>query len=100
MKEIYYQIKWFFQRIFRGYSDPEWWDLDYALARWIIPRLEHLRKHSTGFPPDLGEHTWDNILMDMLLAFKVIKKYGRWSNEELVEKGLDQFRKYYFYLWD
>jgi len=45
----YLNLKWGlknkFQKIFRGYSDSDCWNLPQATARFILPRLKHLRKN-------------------------------------------------------
>ncbi len=99
------RAKWAWQRLTRGYSDPEWWDIDYYLAKWALPRLRHLRKHAHGFPVGMSELEWDMILARMCLAFAIIEEYGgdRMDNEaaqKYIDEGLDLFRKHYFSLWD
>ena len=65
-------IKWFFQKIFRGYSDPEIWGLDYTIAKFIYPRLRIFKQHLHGYPSDLDERKWAEILDKILWAMKFI----------------------------
>ncbi len=107
------RIRWFFQRVklwwqkkTRGFSDEEWWNLDISLAKWIIPRLRHLRDNTHGYPPDVGNaESWDEILRQIILAFELIViMQGEDTTEppesDNIDEGLDLFRKYYFFLWD
>ena len=45
----YLNVKWGlknkFQRLIRGYSDSDCWNLPQAIARFILPRIKHLRKN-------------------------------------------------------
>lgn len=45
----YFNLKWGLknrlQKLFRGYSDSDCWNLPQATARFILPRLKHLRKN-------------------------------------------------------
>ena len=50
-----YKIRWFLQKLFRGYSDPEVWDLQWHTAKYVLPRLKKLRKIRHGFPAMLCE---------------------------------------------
>lgn len=100
------RIKWAWQKLTRGYSDPEWWDIDYYLARWILPRLRQLRAHTHGHPAEMkDEKEWHDILTRICLAFAIIEKYGgdRMDNEPMqkyIDEGLDLFRANFFHLWD
>lgn len=45
----YLNVKWGLknklQKLFRGYSDSDCWNLPQATARFILPRIKHLRKN-------------------------------------------------------
>ena len=45
----YLNVKWGlknkFQRLIRGYSDSDCWNLPQAIAKFILPRIKHLRKN-------------------------------------------------------
>jgi hypothetical protein len=45
----YFNVKWDLknklQSIFRGYSDSDCWNLPQSTARFILPRIKHLRKN-------------------------------------------------------
>ena len=46
-------VKSWWQRTTRGYSDMECWNLDSSIAKWILPRLKHLRNKFNSCPPNL-----------------------------------------------
>lgn len=45
----YFNVKWGLknklQKLFRGYSDSDCWNLPQAIAKFILPRIKHLRKN-------------------------------------------------------
>lgn len=42
-----------YQTITKGYADEETWSLDVHMAKWILPRLKHLRNNLHSTPPNL-----------------------------------------------
>lgn len=53
----FYINRWVFAKIFEiknGYDYRDCWSLDYAMAKWISPRLRHLAKNSCGCPCSYG----------------------------------------------
>lgn len=50
IKNIPKEIKWFFQRGFRGYSDKDVWNIDKWFLNIIIPMLKQLKKRKNGYP--------------------------------------------------
>lgn len=112
IKDSWNACKWFFQRIFRGYSDPEVWDLYFHNAKWLIPRLRKLKEIGHGFPAMLSTkdkteeesaREWTSILDKMISAFEfMVSEDWDCSNEtqEKASEGLDLYRKYFFCLWD
>lgn len=119
-KDIRNGVKWFFQRLLRGYSDNEVWDLFWYNAKWLLPRLRSLKEIRHGFPAVLlknemtfikkiangdekADKKWGEVLDKMILAFELIVS-DDWDLDEgkkkKVDEGMDLFRKYFFYLWD
>ena len=43
-------IKFFYQRIFRGWDDSETWNLDTEFYKWIYPRLKVFKDKTVCFP--------------------------------------------------
>lgn len=96
-------IRFFFQRLIRGWDDSETWSLDHSLAVVILPRLKRFRKLTVGTPGDLTQKEWYAILDQMIETFEFIASEKYWEanykDYERLSKGLDLFREYYFTLW-
>lgn len=64
------EIKWFWQRGTRGYSDRDVWGIDDWFLNIIVPMLEQLKEVKHGYPSDLTSEQWDEILDRMIFCFK------------------------------
>ncbi len=64
------EIKYFWQRGIRGYSDRDVWGIDDWFLNIIVPMLEQLKEVKQGYPPDLTSEQWDEILDRMIFCFK------------------------------
>jgi len=110
------QIKWAWQRVFRGYDDRWYWSLDGHL-NWIIPICVRKMKKGMGCPSSLYNKKnkrdeckeWHKILEKIAQGFeaneKIFSKY-LWKGkrfEKLDKKykdGMKLFVKYFDNLWD
>lgn len=97
-------IKFFFQRLTRGWDDSDTWSLDYSLAKLIAPRLKRFKEVTGGHPGDMTEQEWNNTLDKMIAAFEFLGSEERWSNTDKnkwneVQEGIDLFAKHYVGLW-
>ena len=106
---MFKEIKYFYQRGRRGYSDRDLWDLSCYLSDMLSRALSDLKKNKHGYPPMLTEKKWDRILTDMQsgflahLALMDIMTDSKEHTAKLVatmDKGLKLFVKYYMDLWD
>lgn len=123
LEGIYDEIKWFFQRGKRGYSECDIWGLNDYLVDILIPTLTWLRDNHHGCPPDLWDndaieedpcHKWKKILDEMVKGFKAYKEMDAiFCNEDfdIAKKKLPQlekkfrktmrlFNKWFFHLAD
>lgn len=110
------QIKWFFQRLTRGWDNRDVWSLDATISKFVLPRLELLKKVKHGVPCEfvdengiVNEKEWNRIFDEMIWAhwfivnqdnlpyYRVNDTKGEW---ERCRKGLEYFGKYYLNLWD
>jgi hypothetical protein len=126
--DILRPIKFFYQRLTRGYDDSCMWSLDHHLAKLILPRLKLFRQQPHGCPagssagssdicfhptdaegdPDLA--AWDEKLDKMVYAFEYIASGKSWEYEMTLEQeaaedrkvaeGLELFGKYFRGLWN
>ena len=82
------QIKFFFQRGFRGYSDSDVWDMNSYLVSILIPMLKQLRDDTYGYPAAQGidlPEDWDKVLGKMILGFGAVRRLIERSNWEMNE---------------
>jgi len=94
-------VKFFWQRLTRGWDDSETWCLDAHLAKWLLPRLKRFKEVNCGYPPSLTSDKWDEKIDDIIFAME------RVANEELMDtadhkrydKGIKAFSEYWRDLW-
>jgi hypothetical protein len=76
IRYIHKYIKWFLQRLIRGYSDCDLWNLDSHLSDIIAKRLKSFKKINVnshpGFIKDLDE--WHQNIDKMIWAFENYNK--------------------------
>lgn len=103
-------IKWILQKIFRGYSDLDLWNLDNHLAKILSSRLKaYKRMKRFCYPPPedprnveiKDERDWEVVLDEMIEGFDVYLKEDIGVEEtKKVERAFELFAKYFGYLWD
>ena len=82
------------------------WNLDHTLALIILPALKQFLKKLHGYPGDLSEKQWDDVLNKMIWSFEAIlmenEKDDIYTIEgnNRIQEGLELFGKYYRSLWD
>lgn len=124
MANIFDNIKWFFQRLFRGYTDIDFADLGIYICKKTLPILKAwINSERHGFPEEFGtKEKWDETLKEILwavnetannteedLLFVQARRYG-WQSEYLrekleenwarQEKGMELFGKYLPAMWE
>ena len=76
----YLNVKWGLknklQRLIRGYSDSDCWNLPQAIAKFILPRIKHLRKNYHSLA---NRH-------HLLIDDKIVPYVGQEDNFEFNEK--------------
>lgn len=100
------QAVWAEQRASRGFDSTELWNLDVSFSRFALPRLKAFAEDLHGHPGGMTEETWLAELHKMIAAFELCADY-RFSadlavnakQEQVINAGLDSFRKYFFSLW-
>lgn len=79
------------------------WSINYAFARWVVPRLDLLIKRDFGHPCTLTHDEWKNILNTMRDGFYQYQMVGCFPSQEELEKtnaALQLFKEYFYSLWD
>ena len=102
-----YNIRKFFlyryQKIFRGFGDNELWNFDITIAKYMVPRLKRFKQLQHGYPANLKEEEWNEILDQIIYSFEL-----KLDDEDVFDKkfradyelGLLYFAKYFDHLWD
>lgn len=92
------------QRLEQGFDETETWSLDSTIARFIYPRLKCFYNDGEmiGYPANLSANEWKDIVKGMLDGFELIVTKDNPTKEEneIINQGLDLFRKYFFDLWN
>ena len=88
IRDIKLDIKSFFQRGIRGYADSDVWGLYDYLLDIFIGSLTHLKENLHGYPGDLTEEKWNEILQKMIDGFKRVKylESDEWFEIEDIDK--------------
>lgn len=113
-KDTWYEVKWGFQRMFRGYDDRMYFSTYHEIAKIMIPVLKWYKEHKTGygwmehFKEDISmadmEKEWNDAYLKMAVAFQLLfdDNEATWAgtNEEVIQDGLQLFATHFRNLWD
>ena len=120
IKNLYYQVKYGFQRMFRGYDDTEVFNTDLTFIDRYLKILKDFSKNHHGYPPSITNEQWDDILDEMIKHLSLmtednveteLKKGMPDSFEpdyktvsEIMDRHKDEFfklfSKWFYNLWD
>lgn len=77
-------IKWKLQKIFRGYSDIEMWNLDDTISKWIVPKLKTFKSITQGYPASLDTfEEWQDMLDEMIFGFEWPANETEWYTKNV-----------------
>jgi|TARA_B110000881_G_scaffold140392_1_gene123778 hypothetical protein len=79
------------------------WSMDHSLAHIILPMLKQLKETNYGYPADLTEAKWNDIMDKMIYAFEHKVRDGDMvdtGDQKKMQEGFRLFGKYYQNLWD
>lgn len=105
IKDRYYKIKYGIQRCFKGYSDFDVIETYIEFVNRYIKVFTDLKKNHWGYPGNIDEDTWNNILQHMIDCLIIIRDTDNsFDNqpERLKAKNefMDLFNYWFFDLWD
>lgn len=87
----------------QGWCDMDTWNLDARFAEWIVPRLRRFIELHNGYPGDLTEQKWKDILAEMLEGFEFMASedwYGcDKKKHDKALKALKLFGEWAPHLW-
>lgn len=101
------RIKWTLQRVRRGWSDYDAWDLDIYLDTVIRDTTKYLSERTNSYPPQLTFDEWKSVLRrisflaDQHLA--MVNNDFKYTHEEYdrtVKELFDLLSKHWGNLWD
>lgn len=90
------------QKVLRGFTDEDMWNLDVTFAKFALPRLKRYAEAGQTHPCDLSETEWDIVLSRMIDSFEHIAGEDYMGGDvvpEYVQEGLDLFARYFMALW-
>lgn len=101
-------------RIRHGFWPQDWWNFDSRCAKWVYPRLKFYSEHRNGYPGDVRNEEWDEIVKKIVWSMEFIATEKLWPPEgdydpspedfmkdmEKVQEGLDLFGKWFMAFWD
>ena len=104
-KDMKRNIKWVFQRLFRGFDDRDYWSLNDTISKFALPRLILLKKKKHGYPWNFKNmKEWNKTLDEIIWAHKFVinEQYDTFNKDKYdrCQKGLELFGKHYRSLWD
>lgn len=84
MKYKLKQIKWWFQKRIRGYSDADLWCLDYFLAEFLHKIMSsYISYNKNGYPAKFNSpEEWEAVLLQIKDGFKAAVDL---TNEDYIE---------------
>ncbi len=128
IKDFPSEVKWFYQRGSRGWSDRSAWSIDTWLVDNLIPMLERLKNNKHGTPSSmfrkkdgvskngistdeadrLAAQRWDNVLREIIYGLKCAKTIQDYDYKDVEVKKLTKsskrsfelIGKHLFNLWD
>lgn len=95
-------VRFFFQRVRRGWDDSETWSLDFSLSQLILPRLKRFKTLRNSMI--ISDPEWDHDMDKMIKAFEFLGDEARWdcydnAKWEEAQEGIELFAKNYTRLW-
>ena len=120
IKNLYYQVKYGFQRMFRSYDDTEVFNMDMTFIDRYLKILKDFRKNHCGYPPSITNEQWDDILDEMIKHLSLMTEDNAETElkkgmpdsfkpdyktvSEIMDRHKDEFfklfSKWFYNLWD
>ena len=69
IEESVHQIKWAWQRLFRGWDDRVAYGIDWYIAKNMPAWIERMKEYGNSYPFDLTYEEWHGILDEMSVGF-------------------------------
>lgn len=79
---MFNSIKYFFQRLFRGWDDRETWNLDLSFYKWLLTRLTKFRQLTTTCPMNRTWKEWYEEIDLILYRLRLITKEDNYFSDD------------------
>lgn len=99
MNSLKRKIRFFWQRITRGFDDSETWSLDVTLARWLLPRFKRFRTLAGSTPMLMSELEWKEILDKIQFSLESAQNEDFYDMNPKVQEGFALMGRYLMYFW-
>lgn len=121
VEHVGYEIKWAWQRVFRGWDDRITWDMSSYFADLIVDVLKRFKEKNNGVPfsmYDESEHDnngmftdeqdnmaserWNEVIDEIIEGFQfyIDNDYSQYEDVEgKFKRAFDLFRKHFEDLW-
>ena len=77
------KIKYFFQRLFRGFDDSVTWDMQDSFHRWLLPRLQRFKEVTCAYPMRCKSHKhWIYELSDRVAQLDCIVNINEFAFQD------------------
>lgn len=98
------KIKFFLQRLIRGWDDSDTWSLDYTLCNWLLPRFIRFRELNQGWPCQFETaEEWEAVLDKIEFSIRAVAEQDEndswFLGSNKYQEGLELFGKYLGNLW-
>lgn len=108
IKDKFRELKWFYQRGKRGFSDYDLWDMDDYLLEVLPEMLKKFRSLKNSYPMKFKSmRDWQKVLKEMETGFRKVRKLDQSmrfkdyeKKTEIFQKNMKLLTKHFFNLWD
>lgn len=116
IKIIINELKFAWQRAWRGYDDPSWWNIDDNFIETHKTLLQKLKDNLHGHPIDMTFNEWEKVLNEMIYLINNMDWNEMYSDDvenigerlkenfnkikQNKERFFELFSKYFYDLWD
>lgn len=111
IKNAWFRTRMAYQRARYGFSDDQFWSLDYTIARIVVEGTQRLRDRGYGIPlqftKEHGDGTewdgWDAVLAQIQDGFQAFLDENGWMRDESrerLQKSGALLMEHFESLWD
>ena len=80
-------------------TNSELMDLDYAIAKYILPRLIAFKKKTNSYPSGKTFEEYLEVLDKIIWSFNYVVKDVKGQEDDRYREGMNLFAEYFRTLW-